>query len=758
MEPIAKLSSYINSAIPYAWDDSESWFEFLGKVLAKVNEVVAASNDYFAVDLTQYTLELLENWREDGTLVTVINESLAKEKANITYVDGRITDVDGRITEVNTTIDNLTTQLAQKVTKNLGEITSADLSQEVKEQMTGGSVAVVGKNSVLNENIVDGQVTPGKTTFITQQHETEDVLKDKTTNDGRLDLITGEIVPDELVITTAFVEVDPETRYFVGRISDNSRVYMERIAYYNSNKLLISAIVNRLAYFDTTPEETKYIRISVLATQLTDFKFAKLQKFGLTAVKNQLTNNIITPTINSDDIAFIKPTVLSRNHLEGVTAYEGRVDTNGLVVSDSNVQTTGYIEVNENTTYWFTKKDIPNERVGMDRVVYYDESLSVLNYNFSVAHRVDTPVNCKYVRLSRNSSRPPFSNIKMQIVVSVPEYYSDIPIRIENTPAYVKSDIDEQLTKIARHSGNTVKFIFMTDIHESNNHLKYLSDVMESGQFDFAILNGDFLNDSTTYDEVAKALIEQRKILNDIQQPLLVVRGNHDGVSGDSGGTPFDDEHFFDVAIKQGVTSSTVVGDKIDGYYYTDFPIQKVRVISLNSAQTGYSRCGFRPAQLKWLAENALNMSDKTDWNIIVHSHHNSYTQYSSITTPANASAFNSILESACAGTSYTDTVETTDISVDYSTQGAMPIIHLFGHVHLDIIDKPQNVVQVSTVCTIHGIIDPAIVEFEGATSPSERKILSDTEYAFDLVCLDMDTRTGYMYRMGAGDDRVFSY
>lgn len=42
----------------------------------------------------------------------------------------------------------------------------ANMGQDIKEAMTGGSVAVVGKNSVLTENIADKQVTPEKTDFI----------------------------------------------------------------------------------------------------------------------------------------------------------------------------------------------------------------------------------------------------------------------------------------------------------------------------------------------------------------------------------------------------------------------------------------------------------------------------------------------------------------------------------------------------------------------------------------------------------------
>lgn len=73
IEPIAKLTSYINSAIPYAWDDSESWFEFLAKVLAKVNEIIEKTNDYFDVDVLGFVSNTLNTWKTDGTLETLFN-------------------------------------------------------------------------------------------------------------------------------------------------------------------------------------------------------------------------------------------------------------------------------------------------------------------------------------------------------------------------------------------------------------------------------------------------------------------------------------------------------------------------------------------------------------------------------------------------------------------------------------------------------------------------------------------------------------
>ena len=87
MKPILKLNSYINSAIPYAWDDSESWFEFLAKLLQKVNELVEASNEYFAVDLVEYTKTRLEIMVSDGSLKAMLTEMLLTKVENSDMVD-----------------------------------------------------------------------------------------------------------------------------------------------------------------------------------------------------------------------------------------------------------------------------------------------------------------------------------------------------------------------------------------------------------------------------------------------------------------------------------------------------------------------------------------------------------------------------------------------------------------------------------------------------------------------------------------------
>lgn len=91
METITRLNSFINSAIPYAWDDSESWFEFLAKVLNKVNELVESHNLFFSVSVAEYVEQTLNKWQETGELNEKLTEILSplvqttlQEKVNIT--------------------------------------------------------------------------------------------------------------------------------------------------------------------------------------------------------------------------------------------------------------------------------------------------------------------------------------------------------------------------------------------------------------------------------------------------------------------------------------------------------------------------------------------------------------------------------------------------------------------------------------------------------------------------------------------------
>jgi hypothetical protein len=95
------------------------------------------------------------------------NTEIVDARGGKVVLKDRLDAVDASLAEKakQSDLDNTNTTLASKLTKGLAQVTLADLSQEVKTSMTGGSVAVVGENAVLNATIGDNQVTTGKSNY-----------------------------------------------------------------------------------------------------------------------------------------------------------------------------------------------------------------------------------------------------------------------------------------------------------------------------------------------------------------------------------------------------------------------------------------------------------------------------------------------------------------------------------------------------------------------------------------------------------------
>lgn len=151
--------------------------------------------------------------------------------------DAALNKMEAGIDGVNNKISNVSSQIKEKANKN--EIfTMANMGQDVKEAMTGGSVAVVGKNAVLNENIVDGQVTPGKTNFMeldTTLNLFDGYYKTNVTIDSTYKYATS----DELR-KVAFIKVKPNTTYSI--IRESSSLF--RVATHTSEVINLNETFN----------------------------------------------------------------------------------------------------------------------------------------------------------------------------------------------------------------------------------------------------------------------------------------------------------------------------------------------------------------------------------------------------------------------------------------------------------------------------------------------------------------------------------
>lgn len=111
---IDKLDYLIKAAIPYTWDDSQSFVEFVANVYNKLNEIIDDVNAYFSVDLKEYTEQILKQWDEDGTLNKIINETVQLDVNEYkAEMDAHISDANTKFTEIDTKLNQQDTTIQQ---------------------------------------------------------------------------------------------------------------------------------------------------------------------------------------------------------------------------------------------------------------------------------------------------------------------------------------------------------------------------------------------------------------------------------------------------------------------------------------------------------------------------------------------------------------------------------------------------------------------------------------------------------------------
>lgn len=160
---LKEVTTVSNSDVLLVETSTETLKVTKGNLLKEVNEELNAKSDANHTH-DEYVTESELNSKGLATEMFVTNKIAEAQLGN----DGGNMDLSGYATTeyVDQEVGKTNAQLSQKINRGEGgAITNVMLSQEVKESMTGGSVAVVGKDTVLTENIVDGQVTRRKTNF-----------------------------------------------------------------------------------------------------------------------------------------------------------------------------------------------------------------------------------------------------------------------------------------------------------------------------------------------------------------------------------------------------------------------------------------------------------------------------------------------------------------------------------------------------------------------------------------------------------------
>lgn len=358
---------------------------------------------------------------------------------------------------------------------------------------------------------------------------------------------------------------------------------------------------------------------------------------------------------------------------------------------------------------------------------------------------------------------------------------------VNSAPATVQKGANELVDKALSHEDtNLFRFLVFADAHhktpETGGYLceEIMAGTKELGQAVSEVLNtigvdlvanlgdttwGSSGNDSATCLGEAKGF--NRLVCDKIRgQAQLWTEGNHE--------TEFltaSQIHALIYSHNKGIVQDA--DHWIEGYGYMDFEKQKVRVICLNTNQgTTINVSGMSDKQVKWLAEVALNMEGKTDWNVITMGHHPlSYNTVSLMKYAVET------VEAFINGDNFSyKTNDGTTLAIDYSGKNCQYVGHFHGHAHAFSVVRMQKYVSSGVyeeidaweICIPNACYTRNNQYLGNTDNPYVARYSTEETYdktdedgnrtSFNLVTVCLNDKTIYADNYGAGIDREVDY
>lgn len=660
----------------------------------------------------------------------------------------------------------------------------SNMGQDVKEAMTGGSVAVVGENAVDTINVRDKAITNSKMSYINANHEIiqwDEYFKieilspegigykkpciikiipnlyiytvtDKLiniTNDTHPNLPIGGVLEDgEFTFTLRHLDIlvyDVETNSIL-RINSNSNTYGLKanqflLASCHSGEVKSGILKN---IYDTIRlNNNKYLNAKTesYAYLLDDWFDIKATKAGIA-------------------LYFKKIAIRNNLNLDFEFDYFKKKFPEQII----NI---------EDYEYFLLKKDyslVVNLDTKEIEIVYYT---SIKNNMYNLLTIVSTGSD-NYVRsgalydqylnffISKSDKKIEDLNKKIETSTKkLPNYWQE----------YLNSKIEEIKKYQAENGGwNNTCFGFVTDLHYPNNSGNsglILEEVLNKCDIENFFCGGDLINNDQYYtkEKAIESIETFRDKYRKIQDKMLVSLGNHDdnSITNDFNRTIIDEQMYSylfrynnEEKFKKGRTGE---------YFYTDDTFNNIRYITLNCIDipyidvdghpkyTGQHNYWFREEQIKWFGNIALNVPDNT-WSVVVCTHVPLVKgMVGEDYLPGNGEHILGILEAFKNKTSY-NAINTTNqdflvnAKFDFTNKGGEVICCIYGHVHADNIKIVNGIVHVTTLNDSLNVWD---------TQPSKQRG-TITEQALDVFSINKNTKKVKIFRIGAGEDREFNY
>lgn len=351
-------------------------------------------------------------------------------------------------------------------------------------------------------------------------------------------------------------------------------------------------------------------------------------------------------------------------------------------------------------------------------------------------------------------------------------------------PTYWEGALREKIAKIHKHQieagqdGASIGFV--TDMHWRENEKRspaLLERVLGECSIPYFFNGGDLVSGCglCTPDELVRDMVEYRKYMAPIEHKCLFVEGNHDACYSTFPAPKYYWQNLSaDVLYEYFFRFESMYPDRViseDGrYYYVDDKAHKMRYIVLSSQDVPHSehdengkvifnkmRCyGFLQKQIDWFANVALDVPDK-EWHVVCCSHAlvTCKIQPEEGEIRYNYDLMNGIINAFkkhtkfSGETSFENSLFNASVSVDFTGRGGVFVAWLGGHTHRDNIKVVDGIVNVS-------LMNDSCQNPNMAELPHVK--ITTNEQAVDIFTVNKKTKTVHVTRIGAGEDREFTY
>ena len=681
--------------------------------------------------------QYIESGLSVGTM-KIANKYEIFTEEEVDIINNKIPELDERVDIIEDEIEEINSSLDNKANKN--EVFSmANMGQDVKEAMTGGSVAVVGENSTDIVNLKDRTLN-----ILAEKITSTNINYDigTTAANGNMLDWSNRIISDFVKLNKCVIRLNDKENYkFYVNFYTNDKTYIKQTTF-STNEVI--------------SEEPRYVRIVVAKKTNEDINSSEIEN-----IKN---NIVIYNYQGGDNLEKIK-TLDEKNKM---TAKECWYYDKELVIENYSDPTTIYIKFDkltrrlpnkENIILWSkVETDIndssrfvtsPNGvknclRIDADEVFYIDK-----NNKLGVIHKFDYDIyNTVLCFATWGRHYGLLSELYTNAHINELVDYVDMLKRNEEIkpyPEYFTDEIEDTVNKIndfMNIGGNDVIVVgFVTDTHwgaNKKNSPSVVKEIMNRCKIPVLINGGDIVTGSGIFsrENTIKDIIDEKKAFSIVNN--IYTKGNHDPVYGVN--SYYDSyipaQEFYNYFYRE--PNKNVECSEDGTCFYQDFKQEKLRVISLNVCDLDG----------KEVLHNHYTSEKNIEWlDTILSNMPNGYVAVVTTHIPLWDN-------NECPWSSATSYVRNrTDILNVLNKYQGKVACNLSGHEHNDYIVQKGNVPQIITAC------DAFIISTvcDGMYRP-DRVSGTHTEQVIDFVCINRKTKEIIIIRCGAGGDRTASY